>query len=240
MAFNSTISALMLAAVAATQAPVVDLGNAGDFAILAATGISTVPTSAVTGDIGVSPTDSTAITGFGFTAAADKTFATTPQVTGQVFASDYADGTPAMMSLAVSDMQKAYTAIETDDAVDFTDLEAGLIEGQTFTAGVYEWKSDVSFTSGITINGAADDVFIFKMTGNFLAASGAEIILAGGALAKNIFWQIAGSLTAESTSHLEGTFLVKTGAAFKAGSSLNGRILAQTAVTLISTTIVEM
>ena len=44
----------------------------------------------------------------------------------------------------------------------------------------------------------------------------------------NIVWVMAGYLDAGTTSHLEGVFLVKTKAVFKTGSSLNGRILAQT------------
>lgn len=42
----------------------VNLGAAGNFAILSKSGISTVPTSAITGNIGVGPAAGTYITGF--------------------------------------------------------------------------------------------------------------------------------------------------------------------------------
>ena len=57
-------------------------------------------------------------------------------------------------------------------------------------------------------------------------------ILAGGALAKNIFWQVAGSATLGTTAHFEGIILGKTLIAVNTGASVNGRLLAQTAVTL--------
>src|SRR5947209_3152633 len=74
----------------ATQLPV-NLGTAGNFAVLAKSGISTVPTSAITGDIGVSPIDSTAITGFSLSHATASPFATSAQISGKAYAPDYAD-----------------------------------------------------------------------------------------------------------------------------------------------------
>src|ERR1017187_9358370 len=90
------LSGLMLTAimvflcreVKAAQAPV-NLGTAGNFVILAKSGISTVPTSAITGDIGVSPIDSTAITGFSLNLTADSPFATSAMITGKVYAPGY-------------------------------------------------------------------------------------------------------------------------------------------------------
>jgi predicted acyltransferase (DUF342 family) len=63
-------------------------------------------------------------------------------------------------------------------------------------------------------------------------AADTKVILAGGVLAKNIFWQVAGEVIVGADAHLEGVLLVKTAAVFKTGASLNGRILAQTACTL--------
>ena len=53
-----------------------------------------------------------------------------------------------------------------------------------------------------------------------------------GAQAKNIFWQVAGAVTIGTTAHLEGVVLAKTLIAVNTGASVNGRLLAQTAVTL--------
>jgi hypothetical protein len=63
-------------------------------------------------------------------------------------------------------------------------------------------------------------------------ASATQVILAGGALAKNIFWQVAGAATIGSTAHFEGIVLGKTIIAVNTGASVNGRLLAQTAITL--------
>ena len=52
----------------------VNLGSAGGYVILAKSGISNVPTSAVTGDLGLSPAAATYITGFPLTADSTNTF----------------------------------------------------------------------------------------------------------------------------------------------------------------------
>jgi len=92
----------------AIQAPV-NLGTAGNYVILTKSGISTVPGSTITGNIGVSPINSTAITGFSLMLTAGSSFATSAQVTGDVYAPDYAAPTPANLTTAIGDMQTAYT-----------------------------------------------------------------------------------------------------------------------------------
>jgi len=224
----------------------VDLGTAGNFAILSKAGISTVPTSAITGDIGVSPIAAEAITGFSLIQTTDRSKSTSVQVTGFAYAANYASPTPSTMTTAIGDMERAYTdaAGRTVAAANLNVMD-GLITGATLTAGVYEWGGDIAFSANIYIKGTPDDLFIFKSSGNVIVGSGASVVLvadstgSGGApLASNIVWQVAGHVDAGTTSHLEGIFLIKTAAAFKTGSSLNGRILAQTAVTLDSVTVV--
>src|SRR5208282_2571338 len=87
----------------------VDLGSATNFVILAKSGISTVPTSAVTGNLGVSPAAATFITGFSLTADPTNVFSTSAQVTGKIYAADYATPTPANLTAAIGDMQLAFT-----------------------------------------------------------------------------------------------------------------------------------
>ena len=112
----------------------VNLGTAGDYAILAKSGISTVPTSAITGDLGVSPAAATYITGFSLTADATNVFSTSPQVTGKVYAADYAPPTPSNLTTAVGDMQLAFTDAA-GRAPDVTELGAGNIGGMTLARG---------------------------------------------------------------------------------------------------------
>jgi hypothetical protein len=216
----------------------VALGSASDFAILAKTGISTVPASAITGDIGVSPISSTAMTGFTLIADSSGEFSTSTQVTGECFAPDYTSPTPSKMTTAVLDMEAAYTDAAGRTA-DVLNLKAGLIGGETLTAGVYKWASDITIATNIVLSGSPTDIFILQTSGNVIVSSAVQVTLLGGALASNIVWAVAGFVDVGTTAHMEGVFLVKTHAAFKTGSSLNGRILAQTAVTLDHTTIVS-
>jgi hypothetical protein len=238
----------LIAAFALTYAVAIDpinLGTAGDFVILSKTGISTVPSSSITGDIGVSPIAATAMTGFTLIADASNTFATSTQVTGQAFAADYAAPTPTKMTTAIGDMETAYTdaAARITSSGATLNFGAGLIAGMTLKAGVYTWGTDIAFGSDIYVNGTETDIFIFQSTGNLIMGAGAKVILvangSGGGTPKasNIVWQLAGFAKVGVSAHLEGIVLVKTKAVFETGSSLNGRVLAQTAVTLDMSTI---
>src|ERR1041384_2343624 len=106
----------------------VNLGPAGGYAILSQAGISTVPPSAITGDMGVSPIAATGITGFSLTLDASNVFSTSPQVTGKVYAADYASPTPSKLTTAIGDMQQAFTDAAGRDA-DVTELGGGNLGG---------------------------------------------------------------------------------------------------------------
>ena len=232
--------------VAGSIVPPVRLGLAGQFAILSKAGISSVPSSVITGHIGVSPIAGTAITGFSPTADSSNTYATSPQVTGRVYAADYASPTPSMMTSAILDMQTAYTDAASRPISNLMNLnvKSGLISGSTFEAGVFKWGSDINFGSDVYIRGNKDSHYIFQSTGNVIVGSGAKVILipdgSGTApLPENIVWQMAGYISVGTSAHLEGIFLTKTKAVFKTGASLNGRVLSQTACTLDAATITQ-
>ena len=214
----------------------VNLGTAGNFAILAKAGISTVPASVVTGDIGVSPTASSAITGFSLIVDSSNGFSTSSQVTGKVYAADYALPTPSNMTTAVSDMELAFTDAA-GRAADVTELGAGNIGGMTLTPGVYKWGTGVLIPTDITLSGSETDVWIFEIAQDLTLSSATKVLLAGGALPKNIFWQVSGAVSIGTTAHLEGVVLSQTAVTLATGSSINGRILAQTAVTLDASTV---
>jgi hypothetical protein len=217
----------------------VDLGKASSFVILAKTGISNVPASNITGDMGVSPIAATAITGFPLVLDSSGIFSTSTGVTGKIYAADYAVPTPANLTAAVSDMETAYTDAA-GRAPDFTELYAGNLSGRTLKPGVYKWSNTVVAYTDVTLQGGKNAIWIFQISGDLTLASGVRITLAGGAQAKNIFWQVAGGagVNLGTTSHFEGTILAKTGIQMTAGATLNGRALAQTAVTLISNVLV--
>jgi len=216
----------------------VDLGAAGSFVVLAKSGISTVPTSAITGDLGVSPIDATAITGFSMTADSSNVFATSAQVTGKIYASNYAPPTPANLTTAVNDMQTAFTDAA-GRAPDVTELGAGNIGGKTIASGVYEWSTGLLIPTDVTLSGSATDVWIFQVAQNLSLSNGTHVALAGGALAKNIFWQVSGSVDLGTTSHFEGVILTQTAITARTGASVNGRLMAQTAVSIDGSTLVQ-
>ncbi len=218
------------AAFAASPAAV-NLGAAGDFVILTKTGISTTGATSIVGDLGVSPVAATYMTGFALTLPAAGAFSTSALVTGKVYASDYAAPTPANLTTAVLDMQTAYTD-SMGRAADVTELGAGNIGGLSLAPGVYKWGTGVSIPTDVTLSGGANDVWIFQIAQGLNVGSGAKIVLAGGAQAKNIFWVVAGQTTIGTTAVFNGNILDQTAIVLNTGASLNGRALAQTAVTL--------
>jgi hypothetical protein len=215
----------------------VNLAQAGGYAILAKTGIATVPTSAITGNLGVSPAAATFITGFSLTADATNVFSTSPQLTGKAFAADYAVPTPDNLTTAVSDMQLAF-ADAAGRVPDVTELGAGDIGGMTLPPGVYKWGTGVVIPTDVTLDGRATDVWIFQIAQDLAMASGVRIALSGGALAKNVFWQVAGLVDLGTTAHGEGVILTQTSVTLRTGASINGRLLAQTAVNIDGSTVV--
>jgi len=126
----------------------------------------------------------------------------------------------------------AYTDAAGRSIPDSTELGAGEIGGLTLVPGLYKWGSGVSISTSVTLSGGPNDVWIFQVAGTLKQASATSVILEGGALAKNIFWQAAGVVSIGTTAHFEGVVLAKTMIAVKTGASANGRLLAQTAITL--------
>jgi hypothetical protein len=204
----------------------VNLGKSGTFAILTETGITDVPKSAITGDVGSSPITGAAI------------LLTCAEVSGKVYTVNAAGPAPCavpdatLLTGAVGDMEFAYTDAAGRTSPDFIEMGAGEIGGKTLAPGLYKWATGVSISSDVTLSGSSTDVWIFQVAGTLIEANAKHVTLAGGALAKNIFWQVAGAVTIGTTAHFEGVILAKTLIAVNTGASVNGRLLAQTAVTL--------
>lgn len=210
--------------------PVIDLGSAGNFVIVAKTAINNNSTSSVTGDLGLSPAATSYITGLSLTNATG--YATSAQVTGKIFAADMAAPTPINMTTAVNNMITAYNDAAGRPTPDFTELASGNLGGKILVPGLYKWTNNVTMPTDVMIEGGPNDVWIFQIAGNLTMSSAVKITLAGGAQAKNIFWQVAGQATMGTTSHFEGILLSMTGVTFQTGASIKGRVLAQTAVIL--------
>lgn len=215
--------------VAANARTPIALGEADSFVILTKSGVTNVGTSAITGNIGISP-----ITG------ASSTSLTCAEVTGTIYTVDATTHTcevvdATKLTTAVGNMETAYT-----DAAgrtpDVTELGAGNIGGLTITRGVYKWGTSVLIPTDVTLSGSADDVWIFQISQQLTVSNGVNVILSGGAQAKNVYWQTAGATTIGTTAQFKGTILSKTAINVQTGATVNGRMLAQTAVTLQSNT----
>lgn len=208
----------------------VDLGDAGNYVIVAKTAINNSSTSVITGNLGLSPAATSYITGLSLTNATG--YATSAQVTGSIYAADMAAPTPINLTTAVNNMVTAYNNITILPSPGFLGLGAGNLGGLTLVPGLYKWTNNVTIPTNVTIAGGPNDVWIFQIAGNLTMSSAVKITLSGGAQAKNIFWQIAGEATLGTTSHFEGTILSMTGITLQTGASMHGRALAQTAVIL--------
>ena len=231
--------ALMVPAAAVSQSPApVNLRSTEGFAILAGSLISNVPTSAVTGDIGLSPAAGSNITGFGPT-----------EVTGTIYTVDAtgpAGSVPAatMLTAAQGDLTTAY-----NDAVGRTPVPTGTflnpgsgnIGGLSLVAGLYKFTGSALITgSDVTLTGSATDVWIFQIAADLNVGSGIQVILAGGAKAANIFWQVGTSATLGTTSVFKGTIMADQSISLSTGARLDGRALARiAAVTLASNAVTK-
>jgi hypothetical protein len=176
---------------------------------------------------------------------ASNVFSTSPQVTGKVYAANYASPTPAKLTTAIGDMQHAFTEAAGRNA-DVTELAGGNLGGLTLSPGVYKWGTGVLIPTNVTLVGLATDVWIFEIAQDLTLSNSASVTLRSalplgllGPQAKNVFWQVSGGVTLGSSAHLEGIVLAKTAIALGSTASVNGRLLSQTAVTLITNRVVR-
>ena len=240
------VSAACNAVTSAEEAPV-GLGSAGDYAILAKTGISTVPSSTITGDIAVSPIAHTSMTGFDFMLDPSTQFPTTSTqlVDSHVYAANYGGSVAVALTTAVSAMETAYTdaAGRVNPDAARINLGGGNLGGdfggptKPLTPGVYTFGSDVNLNGNVQFSGAG--VYVFQIAGNLKQAANYNVVCSNGAVPEKIFWQVAGCVQVGTGAHMEGIILAKTKVDFLTGSSLDGRILTQTACNLQSATITE-
>jgi hypothetical protein len=220
------------------------LATAADYAVFANTGIDSATSTGVvvTGNMGVGQgVTSSAITGFALILPAASAFSTSTQVTGRVYAFDYAPPTPTKVTTASTDMGGAYTdaAGRPAGVGPFLNVGGGTLTDLTLVAGTYTWGSAVTIPTDLTLSGSATDVWIFQIAGTLNMAAAKNVILIGGALPQNIFWQVAEAVTIGATTHFEGIILGQTTINFGNASSINGRLLAQTAVNLNETMVTQ-
>jgi len=212
---------LALSLHAASQAPVA-LGSAANFAVLGGSTVTSTGGSQITGDLGVSP--GTAVTGF---------------PPGTVSGSMHAGGSIAAQ--AIADLTTAIGDASGRSVAPVT--VAGNLGGQTLAPGLYKSTSSLAISSGnltLDAKGDANAVFIFQMASTLTTTAGLKVILAGGAQASNIFWQVGSSATLGTNSIFQGTIMADQSITLTTGATLNGRALAKIgAVTLQSNTVTK-
>jgi hypothetical protein len=198
--------------------PVALCPSIGNFSVLAGTTVTNTGSTVVSGDVGVCP--GTAVTGF------------PPGTTGGTI--HIADG---VASLAQAALTAGY--IDAAGRAGGTSV-AGDLVGKTLTAGVYTSTSSLANSGDLTLDaqGNPNAVFIFQIASTLITGSGSHIILANGALACNVFWQVGSSATLGTNSVFAGNIMALTSITITTGVNLDGRALARNgAVTLDSDTI---
>jgi hypothetical protein len=208
-------------AVGGTGQAAVVLGTAAGFAILSSSAITDIPTSAITGNVGISPGSRSSITGL-----------TIPEVTGVIFASDDPGNVPAMLILADTDAQNAYG--DAVNAVRGTPTSiGGDLNGLTLAPGLYESGTSIEISPGgiLYLDGKGDSnaVFVIRSATSITTESTSAVVLEGSAQAKNIFWAAGSAITLGTYSTMKGTLIASTSISLLTGARLDGRALIQSA-----------
>ena len=104
-------------------------------------------------------------------------------------------------------------------------------------AGVYTCAVNVTIPGNLTLNGSATDVWVFKIAGKLTQSNSTQVNLTGGALPKNVFWQVSGVVDIGTSALMQGVILAQTNIEVRTLGTVNGRLLAQTAVNLQQATV---
>jgi hypothetical protein len=224
MASTFTWSFTTGTAAAAGPAPVA-FGSANSFGVLAGSTVTNAGPTQDTGDLGVSP--GSAVTGF-----------PPGQVSGAIHAGDDA------AAQAKNDLLSAYndSAGRLGSAV-----LPGNLGGLTFTPGLYK-NSTSTMISGTGSNailtldaqGDANAVFMFQMGSTLTTDAGTQVVLAGGAKANNIYWQVGSSATLGTSSIFKGNILADQSITLTTGVSLEGRALTRVGAVALDSNIITV
>ncbi|WP_439882788.1 ice-binding family protein [Pontibacter sp. MBLB2868] len=216
----------------------VDLKSVGRFGIFAGVGISNnAGFSEIRNlDVGITPGVRSSVTGFPPAIV----------VNGAIYASDDSApaGTSAMLLQAKQDLLEAYLFAEGASSPAPATV-AGDQGGKTLAPGIYKSTSTLLVQAGdLTLDAKGDPnaVWIFQIASDFTTVGGAggNIILTGGAQAKNIFWQTGSSATIGDGTSFKGNVLALTSITLNSGAKATGRMLARNgSVVMTNTNIIE-
>jgi hypothetical protein len=212
--FVKEFTLLLMAAFCLKAQVAVPLGTTVSFGVLAGSTVTNTGATVVNGNLGLSPGSS--VSGF-------------PPGT---VTNGLQHITDAVAAQAQIDLTSAY-----NNAVGRTcpasNLLAGDIGGTVITPGVYCNSTSLGITGTVTLSGNASSVFIFQIGSTLTTASNSVVLLTGGVLPSNVFWQVGSAATLGTGSTFNGTIMAQDSITVTTGAALNGRALARTgAVTL--------
>jgi hypothetical protein len=192
-----------------TGPPAPDQNSICDFAIFTSSGIVTnTGTTNVLGDIG---------SNLGTTSGFNP-----PDVTGTIH--PIPDVATAQASL---DLTTLYADI--NGFVHDIELLYPVLFGhsQVLTPNVYLMTAAATLTDTIFLDarGVSGAVFVIRITGAFTTTT-PQVILVGGTLAENVFWQVEGAVTISTGAHFNGIIIANNAAiVLEPGVILSGKVL---------------
>ena len=217
------------ALLAAGPAPV-DLRSVAHFTILAGATITTTGGGVINGDIGASPITGAAI------------LLTQPQVNGTIYAVDAAGPAGSVVDPALLTTAKGDLTTAINDAAGRTPIPSGpflnpeLVPGSgnfggmNLVPGLYKFTGTALVAGAdVTLTGGPNDVWIFQIAADLEVGSNVHVILAGGAQARNIFWQVTTSVTIGTFTVFKGTIMADQAVTMNTTSAMDGRALSFTA-----------
>ena len=233
-----SVLAMFLWTPIASAATTEQLGTAAPFAVLAGSAVTDIPTSAITGNVGLSPAAGSFYAGL-----------TQAEVTGTIYSTDATGpggsvNNPALLTTAKNDLTTAFVGASGQSPTSTFVAGDNQLGGQTLVPGVYAFghaaTANITAASPLTLNGQGDPnaVFVFQASSDLVTASNSVVQLINGAQACNVFWVVGSSATLSSSSTFVGTLMALTSATLNTGATVQGRILARNgAVTLDHNTI---
>ncbi len=214
----------------------VPLGSSSPFVILASAGITNIPTSMITGDVGLSPGAGSNISGF-------SSPATCPEVIGAVYAVDATGPACALIDPSLLTNAKADAEIAFNNARDAArgtpQAISGNLNGLTLYPGLYESGTSLEISPGgflyLDAQGDSSAIFIIRSATTITTESTSQVILTKSAKAANVYWTAGSAVTLGVNSVMKGNMIAGTALSLQTGANLEGRALTQGASAAVIT-----
>lgn len=222
------ISAFFIMETTVATSQIIDLQSCNNFAVLGASAVTAVPpVTSITGNIGLSPATGANYSGILST-----------DIIGIIYDVDGAGPVgsvmdPSRLTTAQNDLTAAYNTAA-GLAPNVTYIVPTDLGGMNLPPGVYQFTAtSAAITGNLTLSGSASDVWVFQIGSTLVTAGASQVILSGGALASNVYWQVGSSATIGASSIFKGNVMALVSISTGSSAAVEGRLLARTgAVTL--------